>query len=75
MVSEFIAVLQSLAEHCDYGASLDDMILDRIVVGVRDERIQRRLLSKAQPWTTHTEDCYRDCIRDGSCSEECSGTK
>ena len=47
-VSEFIADLWSLAEHYDYGASLVDMIRDRIVVGVRDKRIQRRLLSGGQ---------------------------
>ena len=35
-----------MTEHCDYGESLDSMLRDRLVCGINDERIQRRLLSE-----------------------------
>lgn len=41
---QFVAVLRNLAEHCEYGDTLDTMLRDRIVCGVWDEKIQRRLL-------------------------------
>lgn len=45
-IATFMATLRGLAEHCEYGASLPDMLRDRLVCGVNDESIQRRLLSK-----------------------------
>jgi hypothetical protein len=35
-VDTFITSLYSLSEHCDYGALREEMIRDRIVVGIRD---------------------------------------
>lgn len=43
-VSDFIAALKSLSEHCDYGAELEKMLRDRIVCGINDAVIQTRLL-------------------------------
>ena len=45
-VADFVASLRSLAEHCNYGQQLDEMLRDRRVCGIRDDSIQRRLLSE-----------------------------
>lgn len=47
-LSTFVAELKKLTEFCDYGPVRDDMIRDRLVVGVRDVQIQRRLLSETE---------------------------
>ena len=47
-ISEFVASLRSLTEYCNYGTSLDYMIRDRLVCGVRDDNIQRRLLAEKE---------------------------
>ena len=45
-ISMFLAELRHLCEHCDFGITLDEMLRDRLVCGVRDIRIQRRLLAE-----------------------------
>jgi transposase InsO family protein len=42
-VDDFITALYSLAEHCEYKTLHDEMIRDRIVVGVRDRRLSEKL--------------------------------
>ena len=42
----YVAVIQKLAEHCDFGTSLSDTLRDRLLCGMRDEKVQRRLLSR-----------------------------
>ncbi|OON18789.1 hypothetical protein X801_05353, partial [Opisthorchis viverrini] len=42
---DFVAELQSLTEHCDYGDFRNDMHRDRLVVGARNVRIQQCLLA------------------------------
>ncbi|KAG8140648.1 hypothetical protein E2320_003323 [Naja naja] len=46
-ISEYMAALRSAALHCGFRDQLDDMLLDQLVCGVRDLRLQRRLLAKA----------------------------
>ncbi|XP_052405263.1 uncharacterized protein LOC127951422 [Carassius gibelio] len=46
-VTEYVAELRCLAQDCNYGATLDQMLRDRLVCGIDDDRIQRRLLSEA----------------------------
>ena len=46
-VSAYVAALKALAEHCKYGDSLNSMLRDRLVCGVRDSVIQKRLLQEA----------------------------
>ena len=41
-----LAELRHLSEHCEFGITLDEMLRDRLVCGVRDIRIQRRLLAE-----------------------------
>ena len=45
-VSQFIAELWRLSEHCAFDVSLDDMLRDRLVCGVLNTRVQRRLLGE-----------------------------
>ena len=40
---QYIAVLYSLASNCDYGQMQDQMIRDRLVVGIRDTALSERL--------------------------------
>ena len=44
--AQFLAELRNLARYCDYGGSLDDMLRDRLVCGINDGRMQRRLLAE-----------------------------
>lgn len=39
----FITALHCLAEHCSYGALHDEMVRDRLVVGLRDKRLSEQL--------------------------------
>ena len=45
-IAMFLAELRRLSEHCEFGITLDEMLRDRLVCGVRDIRIQRRLLAE-----------------------------
>ena len=45
-VATFVAALRHLAIHCDYGDSLNDMLRDRLICGIIEPRIQRRLLAE-----------------------------
>ena len=45
-VATFLSELRLLATKCDFGNSLEDMLHDRIVIGVNDSNIQRRLLAE-----------------------------
>ena len=50
-VANFVAELRQLSEHCEFGAVLDDMLRDRLVCGINDNAIQRRLLGETPPLT------------------------
>ena len=43
-----MAKLRCLSEHCDFRDHLEDMIRDRLICGVNDERIHRRLLAESR---------------------------
>ena len=45
-VSHFVAELRQLSEHCQFDATLDDMLQDRLVCGVRDVKVQIQLLAE-----------------------------
>ncbi len=42
-VADYVAELKKLAQHCEYGATLPQMLRDRLVCGVKDDRMKRRL--------------------------------
>ena len=43
LVDSFITLLYRLAEHCNYRDLHDEMMQDRIVVGVRDSNLSQNL--------------------------------
>ena len=45
-VATFVASLRQLTLHCAFGESLDDMLRDRLVCGINEARLQRRLLAE-----------------------------
>ncbi len=47
-IADFVAKLRSLAEFCNFGASLNEMLRDRIVCGVNSGKLQQRLLAEKE---------------------------
>lgn len=47
-VSEYMAELQKLAEHCQFGEALSDALRDRLVCGLHSESTQKRLLTERE---------------------------
>lgn len=47
-IANYIAELRKLSVHCAFGAQLEAMLRDRIVCGVLDESLQRRLLAEPE---------------------------
>jgi len=45
-VAAFVAELRQLSEFCEFGATLEDMLRDRLVCGIASSAIQRRLLAE-----------------------------
>ncbi len=46
-VSSYIAHLRELSEFCEFGATLDDMLRNRLVCGINNTRIQKLLLTES----------------------------
>ena len=46
-VRDYAASLQKLAEHCSFRATITETLRDRLVCGMRNENVQKRLLTKA----------------------------
>ena len=42
----YLAELHALAQHCNFGASLEVVLLDRLIVGINDPSLQQRLLAE-----------------------------
>ena len=47
-ISEYCAALQRLTEHCNFGTTLSDALRDRLVCGLANEHVQRKLLVEAE---------------------------
>ena len=45
-ISAFVAELRSLAKDCEFGAVLENNLRDRLVCGVAEPSIQKRLLTE-----------------------------
>ena len=46
-IAEFTAALRKIADDCDYGTVLNDMLRDRLVFGVADKKLQNRFFREA----------------------------
>ena len=51
LVATYIAELRTLAEYCNFGDTLEKMLRDRLVTGIHDDGIQKKLL--AEPKLTY----------------------
>ena len=47
-VADFLAELRTAAQHCEFGTTLEDRLMEQLVCGIADERIQRHLLAETQ---------------------------
>ena len=47
-VADYMSQLRALAEFCNFGVSLEDMLRDRLVCGVDNTAIQRKLLAEPE---------------------------
>ena len=45
--AEYLAQLRKMASTCSFGTFLDEALCDRLVCGIRDQGMQRRLLAEA----------------------------
>lgn len=45
-INDYVASLRQLSEFCEFGTTLEDRLCERLVRGINDEKIQRRLLSE-----------------------------
>ena len=45
-VADYVADLRKLAEFCNYGDTLNKMLRDRLIWGVKDTSIQKKLLGE-----------------------------
>src|SRR5258705_2655353 len=45
-ISEFVSDLRAKAQYCNYAATLEMMLRDRLVCRIQDETMQRRLLAE-----------------------------
>ena len=43
-ISEYVAALRKLSEHCQFGATLNERLCERFVTGVNNNAIQQKLL-------------------------------
>ena len=55
-ISEFLAELRRLATHCSFGEFLNDALRDLLVCGLKNESIQRKLLSQRKLTLTQAVD-------------------
>ncbi len=42
-IESFITVLYALVEHCEYGEMQEELLRDRMVVGIRDTKLSESL--------------------------------
>ncbi len=57
----FIRTLYDLSEHCDFGEHRDEHIRDRIVVGILDKELSRRLQLMSDLTLAQTIQSVRQC--------------
>ena len=68
-INEYMAELRRLTTHCKFGAFLDEALRDRLVCGLRNESIRKKLLTKAD--LIYLSKSCRARSRDGGSGKEC----
>uniref|UniRef100_A0A1X7T9X3 Retrotransposon gag domain-containing protein n=1 Tax=Amphimedon queenslandica TaxID=400682 RepID=A0A1X7T9X3_AMPQE len=53
-VAEYMSRLRLLANDCGFGGQLDVMLRDRLICGINDAAIQKRLLSEGDDLTLYS---------------------
>ena len=72
-VAMFVAELRRLSEHCAFTeGTLEDMIRDRLVCGINDDRMQRRLLAEAE---LNFKRAYELCIASEAANKDATEIK
>lgn len=73
----FITALYLLIEHCEYGQLKGEMIIDRVVVGIRDSKLSEKLqlnpqlkLEEAVNQARQKEAVHRQCAMNLVLSQE-----
>ncbi|CAL9703981.1 unnamed protein product [Knipowitschia caucasica] len=49
---QYIRVLYEVAEHCEFGDKRDEHIRDRLVVGIQDKELSRKVPTQSRPDVT-----------------------
>ena len=64
-VESFITDLYRMSEHCNFGTLKDELIRDRIVVGVRDARLSQRLQLNSELTLAKAEEevCQNEAVK------------
>ncbi|UYV84511.1 K02A2.6-like [Cordylochernes scorpioides] len=52
-ISTYIAELKKMAEYCKFGSTLNEAIRDRLIAGIEDDSIQRKLFGEGDSLTLH----------------------
>ena len=47
-IAAYVAELRALAEFCNFGATLEDMLRDQLVWGIKNDAMQQRLLQESK---------------------------
>ena len=55
-IPQYVAILRQLSTRCNFGDALDDMLWDRLVCGLRDAALLRRILSEKDLTFQHAID-------------------
>ena len=75
-VAEFVSALRALSEFCEFKENtLDEMLRDRLVCGIDDERIQRRLLAEKELTFARALELARAVETAGKNTEEIKASK
>ena len=64
-VATYLAELRRLARYCNFGASLDTYLRDRLTCGLKNEGVIKKLLQEKK---SHVAESRRDRLRHGNCS-------
>ncbi|KAJ8926275.1 hypothetical protein NQ314_021370 [Rhamnusium bicolor] len=77
-ITVYIAELRHLAETCNFGSVLEDKLRDRLVCGVIEEALQRRLLTEPELTFDKAQKqaiAYETAVKHTSMLRECTGTQ